>query len=356
MRRDGDDVRAFEGKNPMRNNLRKARFLAVIVVVAVTAATTVGVCQKARKTLPSAARQDMRDRWFYVSYHLDDEVGTDGVVKLLERAGKVNLNGMLWEAPWDRADEWSADEIARFERVKEAANAAKVEIIPILWSIGYGTTAARNLNLAEGLPIRNLPFVVREGRANFVSSSDEFFRCDMEKWRGNKLDNPSGFQDRAGTSSFCDREVFHGGAASLRFEKTERRRHGQGRVMWELSLAPERLYRASIWIKTDDFVGRPLIQAYSKSDALIAARGLNAKANADGKTAFDWRKAEMLFRAPKDGKIRIYAGVWGGKSGKIWLDDLAVEPAGLVHPLQRPGAPITVASADGATQYSRGKD
>jgi len=263
---------------------------------------------------------------------------------------------MLWSTPWDSADEWTAERIARFERVKQAADAAGVEIIPILWSIGYGTTAARNLNLAEGLPIRKLPLVVRDGRASFAPSSDEFFRCDMEKWQGNKLADSSCTQDRVGTSSFCDREIFHGGAASLRFEKMEKHPHGQGRAMWELSLAPERLYRASIWMKVDDFVGRPLIQAYSVSGDQIGAKGLNGKAGADGKIAFDWQKAEMLFRAPKDGKVRVYAGVWGGRSGKIWLDDLVVEPAGLIHPLQRPGAPITVTSADGATQYDRGKD
>ena len=313
------------------------------------------------QTQPAAADdgsspKTMRDRWFYVSNRLVDDAATDEVVALIERAGKANLNGMLWSTSWDRADEWTATEIARFERVKQAADAANVEIIPILWSIGYGTMTGRDPNLAEGQAIRNLPLVVRDGRASFAPESGATFRCDMESWDGNNVAGLKGFQDRVGKSSFCDREVSHGGAASLRFEKMESDPHGHGRVMWELTLEPERLYRASIWIKVDDFVGRPLIQAYSMSGTQLSAQSLHAKADANGKIAFDWRKAEILFRTPADGKARIYAGVWDGKSGKVWVDDLAVEPVGFVNPLQRDGTPITVASADGATRYERGKD
>lgn len=337
----------------MQHILRKACFIAVI------AALAFGVCQSSR-VMAADENSDpevMRDRWFYVSNNLPDDEETNEVVKLIERAGKVNLNGMLWSTPWDSADEWSAERIARFERVKQAADAAGVEIIPILWSIGYGTMTGRDPNLAEGLLIRDLPLVARDGRASFAPSADASFICDMEAWQGDKLaDLRGGFQDRPGTSSFCDKEVFHGGAASLRFEKMETDPHGHGRVMWELALKPNRLYRASVWIKVSDLIGRPLVQAYSMSGNQLSAQSLHAKADANGKIAFDWRKAEVVFRTPEDGKVRVYAGVWDGKSGEVWIDDLAVEPVGLVNPLQRPGTPITVTSADGATQYERGKD
>ena len=337
----------------MRNFINRAYAIAILVVsvIAVCHTPNVGMAANA-----DSANQTMRDRWFYVSYSLTDETGTDNVVKLIERAGKVNLNGMLWSAPWDRADEWTEEEIARFERIKSAANDANVEIIPILWSIGYGTMTGRNPNLAEGLHIRNVPLVVRSGRASFAPGSDASFSCDMESWQGNALNNLKGFQDRVGVSSFCDREVFHSGAASLRFEKMETDPHGHGRVMWELTLEPERLYRASVWIKVEDLIGRPLVQAYSMSGNQLSAHSLSAKADANGKIAFDWRKAEVVFRTPEDGKVRVYAGVWDGKSGKVWVDDLTVESVGLVNPLQRPGAPITVTSADGATRYEQGKD
>lgn len=337
----------------MRNILSRICFIVAI------AASAFGACQSQFAIMAADAnsnQQIMRDRWFYVSYNLTDESGTDGVVNLIERAGRVNLNGMLWSAPWDRADEWSNEEIARFERIKSAADASGVEIIPILWSIGYGTMTGRNPNLAEGLAIRDLPLVVHDGRARFTPSSKADFACNMEAWQENALANLRGFQDRVGKSSFCDREIFHSGEASLRFEDMESDPHGHGRVMWELTLEPERLYRASIWIKVDDFIGRPLVQAYSMSGNQLSAQSLHAKADANGKISFDWRKAEVQFRTPADGKVRIYAGVWDGKSGKVWLDDLNVESVGLVNPLQRPGAPMTVTSADGATEYERGKD
>ena len=239
---------------------------------------------------------------------IDNGEETNKVVRLIERAGKVNLNGMLWSTPWDSADEWTAERIARFERVKQAADAAGVEIIPILWSIGYGTMTGRDPNLAEGLAIRDLPLTVRDGRASFAPSPDASFICDMETWQGDRLaDLSGGFQDRPGTSSFCDKEIFHGGAASLRFEKMETDPHGHGRVMWELALEPNRLYRASVWLKVSDFIGRPLVQAYSMSGEQLSAQSLHAKADANGKIAFDWRKAEVLFWKNPRLKIQLPA-------------------------------------------------
>src|SRR5262249_7330106 len=46
----------------------------------------------------------------------------------------------------------------------------------------------------------------------------------------------------------------------------------------------------------------------------------------------------------------------GGRSGTLWLDDLALEELALVNVLRRDGCPLTVASADGRTTYEEGKD
>src|SRR5690606_10535153 len=50
------------------------------------------------------------------------------------------------------------------------------------------------------------------------------------------------------------------------------------------------------------------------------------------------------------------AGVWRGKEGKFWLDDLRIEEVGLVNLLRRPGTPIEVRDESSAVVYEEGRD
>jgi hypothetical protein len=70
----------------------------------------------------------------------------------------------------------------------------------------------------------------------------------------------------------------------------------------------------------------------------------------------DWRKITTIFNSLSFDSVRLYAGVWGGRTGKLWIDDWAVEEVGPLNVLQRPGTPVTVRSEDDATVYTAGKD
>ncbi len=295
----------------------------------------------------------MNDRWFYASFGLGSDADADEIVALIERASSVNMNGMLWSVGWDSADLWSDEQIARLEKVKAAAKSGNVEIIPILWSIGYGSMIGRDPNLAEGLPITGLPMKVVGDRAAFEPEEVVVENGDMETWNGERLPI-KGFYD-SGVSS-RDETVARGGESSLRFENVDSDEHGHGRVMYELDLKPGRIYRASAWIKAERVVGRVLIQAYSLDGDSLANGNLDVSRDEDGSRTCDWTQIQTSFRVPEDGKIRVYAGIWGGKGGKFWIDDVQVEPLGLVNPLQRDGTPIVVKSADGKTTYDQGKD
>ncbi|HNQ91084.1 MAG TPA: hypothetical protein PKM73_20920 [Verrucomicrobiota bacterium] len=82
----------------------------------------------------------------------------------------------------------------------------------------------------------------------------------------------------------------------------------------------------------------------------IAPREFNLPATSD------WRKLVMVFNSLEFDKVRLYAGVWGGQGGQFWIDDWTLEEVGPVNVLRRPGTPVTVRSADGATTHLEGKD
>jgi hypothetical protein len=70
----------------------------------------------------------------------------------------------------------------------------------------------------------------------------------------------------------------------------------------------------------------------------------------------DWKQVVLGFNSLNARSVRIYTGVWGGETGKFWLDDLRMEEIGLVNVLRRPGTPITVRGERNGTTYAEGRD
>jgi hypothetical protein len=85
-------------------------------------------------------------------------------------------------------------------------------------------------------------------------------------------------------------------------------------------------------------------------DRELAPRQFNLPATTD------WRQISFLFNSLEFDKVNLYAGLWEGQAGKVWLDDWTLEDAGPVNVLHRPGTPVTVRSEDGATIYLEARD
>jgi hypothetical protein len=54
--------------------------------------------------------------------------------------------------------------------------------------------------------------------------------------------------------------------------------------------------------------------------------------------------------------VNIYAGVWGGRAGRFWIDDFEVQEVALLNVLRRPGTPVTVRSERTGQVYEEGRD
>ncbi|MDD3468668.1 MAG: hypothetical protein PHE53_01650 [Thermoguttaceae bacterium] len=291
------------------------------------------------------------DRWFYASFGVENDAKMEELSELIQRASDSGLNGMLWACGVENYAQWDDARKTRLAKIRKTAEEKGIEIIPILWSIGYGTMINENPNLAEGLPIRDLSMMVSDGRADSVSDACELPNGSMEQWKENRLTEYA-FHDQPAEISFCDTQIAHSGETSIRFENFTANPHGHGRLMKEMALTPERLYRASIWFKTENIRGNLQLQIYDQDGGSLASA---RPAYKPGETT-DWTKVSVTFKVPKDGKIRIYAGIWGGEAGRFWLDDLSIESIGLVNPLRRDGTPMVVTDATGKALYEEGKD
>src|SRR6202030_707987 len=108
---------------------------------------------------------------------------------------------------------------ANLARVQKAAEAAKIEIIPTVFPIGYSAgLLAHDPNLAEGVPVKDAPFVVK-GREAILASAPRarLVNGDLEEVKGERF-VVFNFQDDPGKATIADREVAHHGKVSCRIQ------------------------------------------------------------------------------------------------------------------------------------------
>ena len=295
-------------------------------------------------------------RWVYASHNLLVDKHVDELIALIERAGKNGYNGlMLADYKFNILDRMTPHYFQNVARVRQAASRAKVEIIPAVFPIGYSSgLLAHDPNLAEGLPVEDAPFVVKGREAVLVPGEATIKNGDLEETKGDRFTGFSS-QDEPGTLSFADTEVVHHGKVSCRMQDVAGKNSPNNRrLIQRVKVRPHACYRFSCWVKTRELKPADGFRIM----AIGAGKGGRQLTYFEGGVAptQDWKRVEVVFNSLGESGVNLYAGVWGGESGTLWLDELALEELSLVNVLRREGCPLVVASADGRTVYEEGKD
>ncbi len=105
------------------------------------------------------------DRFVWIfGWGLDQDSDVTDISPILETAAKHRLNGAVVSFGLDNLSKKSPEYFKRLDQIKKVCEDNNLELIPSFFSIGYGGGAlAHNRNLAEGLPVENAPFVVKDG-------------------------------------------------------------------------------------------------------------------------------------------------------------------------------------------------
>lgn len=294
-----------------------------------------------------------RDRFVWVfgwGLGRDDDVAQ--ILHVLKTAANHGYNGAVLSAGLDSLCKRDQAYLQRLEGIKRACEELGLELIPAVFSIGYGGgILAHDRNLAEGLPVKDALFVVKGSEATLVPDPPvQIVNGGFEEFEGNRLKGFA-FHDQPGEVSFVDMEVKRNGKASIRFENFTSNPYGHGRIMQEITVKPYRCYRVSVWVRTEGL--QP--QGCFRLLVLAGNRDLAPRTFRIPPTS-DWQKVTMIFNSQKFDKVRVYAGVWGARSGKFWLDDWTIEEIGPINVLRRPGTPVVVKSEDGSVVFEEGKD
>ena len=293
------------------------------------------------------------DRFVWVfGWGLGSDEDVTNITRVLDSASRHGINGAVVSFGLDTLCKKDAAYFRRLGAIQDVCRRDKLELIPSVFSIGYGGgVLAHDPNLAEGLPVLDAPFVVQGSEAHFVpDSTARLANGDFETFTNNQF-RGFGFIDRPGEVSFADSEIKHGGSASLRLENFGSDPNGHGRAMQKVRVTPHRCYRVSLWVRTEALQPSSAFRCIALADNReLAPREFNLPSTTD------WRRVSFLFNSLDHDKVNLYAGLWEGKSGKVWLDDWTIEDAGPVNVLHRPGTPVTVKSSNGATTYAEGRD
>ena len=300
------------------------------------------------------AEQPLKHRWFYLMTNLQVNENLPKAESLLRRAAKAGYNGVvLADFKLNVLDRVTDNYFKNARQFKATADELQIEVIPAVAPFGYSEgILTHDPNLAEGLPARDVPLRV-EGDHAVVDSQlgDALPGGAFEEHRGETFMGWD-FQDEPGKMSFVDLQVRHSGRSSLRFDDPAKNSaSGNARVSKLIKVHRWGEYHASIWIKTKGFesAGEVHMFALDSSGRRLSHSNLGVKPDQD------WTEHHIVFNSLDNDEVRFYVGAWGGRLGRLWLDDAKLEETAFVNLLRRAGCPLKIAGTDG-TVYQEGKD
>jgi hypothetical protein len=153
--------------------------------------------------VPLCHAKDYPYRWVFVGGSLRTDKDVADIEKVVQTGSEHGLNGIVLSAGLDHLDKQPPAFLERLAQVKEFCQAHKVEIIPNIFSAGYGSgILAYNRNLAAGIPVKDAPFLVKNGEASLSSDRPvHVANGGFEQFEGNRLTGYR-FNDRPGEVSF----------------------------------------------------------------------------------------------------------------------------------------------------------
>ncbi len=139
--------------------------------------------------LASGGDSPLPNRWVFVhGKSLARPADVDKILHIARTGAEHGLNGMVLGASFDRLDRQDKKYFVGLERLKKSCGELGVEIIPLVFSPGFGSTLSHDPNLATGLPVRNQLFVAEAGEAHFVSDAPvKLINGGLEKTKKGKL-------------------------------------------------------------------------------------------------------------------------------------------------------------------------
>jgi hypothetical protein len=251
-------------------------------------------------------------RWVYISRRLQSDQDVEDIRRIAGTAAENGLNGVLFALGLDSIDLKPPEYTTRLEKVKQICKQNRLEMIPNIFSAGYGGgILAHDRNLAEGFLVKDLLYVAKSSEAHLVP------------------------------------EVVLGDSGPA----------AEGLWTREVAVKPNRCYRITFRAKTE---GLPATRRFTSGAFRLIVQTSDKRNltpwNARIPPTTDWREVRWGFNSQSYDKVNISIGIRDTTAGKAWVDSVRVEEVGLLNVLRRPGTPVTIRADEGDTVYEEGRD
>ena len=268
-------------------------------------------------------------RWFRLNCDFrkaEDVSFAEGIVRRAAATGVYN--GVLLEPPASRAIEtcgsWSGQEVAAFRKFQRLCESLGIEVVPVIWSAGYGFALSVHPDLAAALPVRDVRFRRKGAKGVFEPSREAV--CDFDRLGG----------------------AYEFDIASAR--------GGLNRDFLPFKASPYKMFRCRYRARTQDLNSdhRFQILFYGKKggDNDVPLRGIYPS---PGKNS-DWFNAQFDFYSGESVEHHLGIGVWSFRSGKAQVERISLEEVAPTTFLHREGTPVSVRDATSGVVYKEGRD
>lgn len=271
-------------------------------------------------------RAEVNQFWIYKSTNLLVPAQVEETIQLLQRASKASYTHcLLTDSKFSRLDDLPKRYFEHAEKVRLAAEAAKIELVPAVFPVGYSNDLLHaDPNLIEGLPVKDCEMVVNGGQAALVSDPSL-------KVKGGDFTN-----GQAGWSWKDESISFENGAATSRDPNGK-----NSRISQAIKLKPWRQYHISVRVRSKDYKGTPEIKVIGKNGKILNWDYLKVAATQD------WKLHHVVFNSQEMTEASLYLGCWDGTTGEMQWDDVIIEECPFVNLIRRGQAPLRVKTTDG---------
>ena len=285
--------------------------------------------------LVTAARgEGPGERWLYCPTNMLVDANVEKDEALFARAAKAGYTHVLLsDTKLHKLGDMDAKYFKNVERVKQAAAANGLKIIPAVFPIGYSEAILwHDPNLAEGMPVKEMPLEVKGGMARLVADAAVGLKggdfANLKAW---------GWHD--------DAVSYDAGEKALRIADPAGK---NARISQKIHLNPYRQYHLSFRVKTQDFKAN-LEAKVLVNKASLAWQFLGVK------TTQPWTVHHITFNSQEHTEGNLYIGCWGGTTGKCFIADAKLEETPFTNLLRRGGTPLVVTRENGEALVE-GKD
>lgn len=283
------------------------------------------------------SRISLPQRLIYCSTNLGDNASIEPLLELLQRAAHDGYTGILLS---DSYSPYLYNLPSRYylnaQRVKETAARLHLEIIPAVFPVGYaGHLLYYDPNLAEGMPVRDALFVVKNGEAQAEADPAVAFK-------------DGGFSVLSQWAVRNDEITTDNGA--VRITPTGGR---LARLAQVITVQPFHQYHISVRIRTEGLLGRPFLNVSAPSQPRMQALILR---QIEMPATQDWTVYDLTFNSLEHNRVFVELGCQNGQDGTLWFTNIRIDEAGLLNIIRRPGEPLVVKREDDGKVLTEGID